>query len=141
MPETRKETVARAHAIVNMTTRGVLGGWCHHCSCGASINEPEGGHEAVVAHLAGPPSPPRPTIKERLKTLMGERDSLRAQVNAQAAAIDALADVDGIARVLLEHSANWWGECACGRWQSNGEDGRFANHVAAAVVAWMKDQT
>lgn len=48
------------HGIVNVTHRGILGGYVHHCSCGASIIEPDGGHEATDAHLAGPPDQPRP---------------------------------------------------------------------------------
>ncbi len=59
-----------------------------------------------------------------------------------AAAIDALADVDGIAGVLRKHYASRWNderaryECTCGEaaWRAHSQ------HQAAAVVAWMKDQ-
>lgn len=50
----------RRHGIVNVVHRGILGGYVNWCSCGASIVEPDGGHEATDAHLAGPPNPPRP---------------------------------------------------------------------------------
>ena len=70
------------HSIVNVTSRGILGGWCHHCSCGASVNEPEGGQDAVDAHLAGPPSPPQPTIRQRMQALITERDQARTELDA-----------------------------------------------------------
>ncbi len=47
------------HHIVNVIHRGILGGYVNWCSCGASIVEPDGGHEATDAHLAGPPNAPR----------------------------------------------------------------------------------
>jgi len=50
---------AARHGIVNAIHRGILGGFTNLCSCGASIIEPDGGHESTDAHLAGPPSPPR----------------------------------------------------------------------------------
>lgn len=50
----------RHHEIVNVSHRGILGGWVNWCSCGASIVESDGGHDATDAHLAGPPQAPRP---------------------------------------------------------------------------------
>lgn len=64
------------------------------------------------------------------------------------AAIDALADVDGIAGVLDAHedSTGSMNECSCGQWGSFDVNWHvrlksFNQHQAAAVVAWMKDRT
>ncbi len=58
-----------------------------------------------------------------------------------AAAIDALADADGIAGVLEKHEPWGWSEqgvsCICDR---NTLLDSWSEHAAAAVVAWMKDR-
>lgn len=54
--QTRSDRAER-HGIVGVHHRGILGGWSHHCSCGAIIIEPDGGHKVTDAHLGGAPNP------------------------------------------------------------------------------------
>lgn len=75
-----------------------------------------------------------------------EPERVRGEYMEEATvAIDALADVDGIAAVLAAHQ--WFGkwECSCeNEHLYEGERERrnehMARHQAAAVVAWMRDR-
>ena len=59
----------RRHAIVNVTSRGILGGWCYWCSCGHVTVALDGSTDkAVVEHLAGAPDPPRAPRMRRAHT-------------------------------------------------------------------------
>jgi len=110
------------HGIVNVSHRGILGGFVNYCSCGASVIEPDGGHEATDAHLAGPPSPPRKPRTYR------QRPS-----------------VEDVARVLGEHhevrTAGFgiWSECSCRPVAML--ESEFIEHQAERVAALWQEAT
>lgn len=97
----------RRHGIVNSTHRGILGGYVRHCSCGASIVEPEGGHEATDAHLAGPPDRPRAPRTYRQGRIDGRADITPTVAALEAEVVRLRAEADEAQRHLAYHLADF----------------------------------
>lgn len=72
---------------------------------------------------------------ERVQHLMLGQDISPLTQKVTDAVLAALSQQRPDAAVLREHRADWWGECTCGRWQSNGEEGTFTDHQAEQIAA------